>query len=55
MSKSILLMSLCAITCVYANNGIPENFFTDNQGIRAADAGSPYGHPSYIPIMAWPC
>lgn len=55
MSKSIFLMSICAIACVYANNGIPENYFTDNQGIQAADAGSPYGYPSHIPTMACPC
>lgn len=48
-------MSICAIACVYANNGIPENYFTDNQGIQAADAGSPYGYPSHIPTMACPC
>lgn len=48
-------MSLCAITYVYANNGIPENYFTDNQGIQAANAGSPYGNSSHKPIMAWPC
>lgn len=51
MSKLILIMSLCAIICVYANNGIPENYFTDSQGIQAADAGAPFSDQTPNPIM----
>jgi hypothetical protein len=41
MSKSIIIVSLCALSGVLANNAIPEHYFTDEQGLLAADAGSP--------------
>jgi len=41
MSKSIIVMSICALSGVLANNAIPEHYFTDNKGELAADAGSP--------------
>lgn len=41
MSKFIGVLSLLAATTIRANDGIPENFFTDNNGIEAAKAAAP--------------
>lgn len=41
MLKLATAFSLLAATTVYANNPIPENYFTDAQGLLAAQAGAP--------------
>jgi hypothetical protein len=38
---ALFVFALIATT-VYANNGISEDLFTGNNGIKAAEAASPY-------------
>jgi hypothetical protein len=41
MLKFATALSLWAVAIVYANNAIPENYFSDAQGLLAAQAGAP--------------
>lgn len=42
MTMIITLITLFAASIVHANINIPQNYFTDNNGIEAAEAAAPY-------------
>ena len=55
MTKLLGLVPILAAAGVHANNGIPESYFTDNNGIAAANAAGPMWNMasgSCLPVAA---